>query len=332
MLELLYLSGEDVAALELRPGDVLTAAEQALEAQGRGQVALDPRVQHVPDPSFPGHFNLLRATVWPVGLTGVKVVGDFVRNYERGLPSELALVTLHDPRTGAPVAIVDGTSLTEQRTGAVTALGARHLARPGSRVLGHVGARGTAFWNVSLLDALLDPDEIRVTSRRAESRRAFGDALERALGKPVRVVDTVREAVEGADVVVEATRLPAPEPILRTAWLEACTLLVPYGTMSALELDVLDRADKVVVDDWAQCARDDGFGALRPHVRAGLLTEETLHAELAQIVVGARPGRERDDERIVFWHRGLATTDVTLAALLYRRALERGVGTRLRYR
>jgi len=332
VLELLYLSGEDVAALELRPGDVLTAAEQALEAQGRGQVALDPRVQHVPDPSFPGHFNLLRATVWPVGLTGVKVVGDFVRNYERGLPSELALVTLHDPRTGAPVAIVDGTSLTEQRTGAVTALGARHLARPGSRVLGHVGARGTAFWNVSLLDALLDPDEIRVTSRRAESRRAFGDALERALGKPVRVVDTVREAVEGADVVVEATRLPAPEPILRTAWLEACTLLVPYGTMSALELDVLDRADKVVVDDWAQCARDDGFGALRPHVRAGLLTEETLHAELAQIVVGARPGRERDDERIVFWHRGLATTDVTLAALLYRRALERGVGTRLRYR
>ncbi|HZO49969.1 MAG TPA: ornithine cyclodeaminase family protein, partial [Gaiellaceae bacterium] len=329
MLELLFLSGEDVAALALGPDDVLAAAEQALEAQGRGQVALDPRVQHVPDPSFPGHFNLLRATVWPVGLTGVKVVGDFVPNYERGLPSELALVTLFDPRTGVPVAIVDGTRLTEQRTGAVTALGARHLARPGSRVLAHVGARGTAFWNVTLLDSLLGFDEIRVTSRRPESRQAFGAALERALGKPVRVLGTVRETVEGADVVVEATRLPAPEPILRTAWLDACTLLVPYGTMSALELDVLDGVDKVVVDDWAQCARDDGFGALRPHVRAGLLTAETLHAELAQIVVGARPGRERDDERIVFWHRGLATTDVTLAALIYRRALERGVGTRL---
>lgn len=332
MLELLFLSGEDVAALALGPDDVLAAAEQALEAQGRGQVALDPRAQHVPDPSFPGHFNLLRATVWPVGLTGVKVVGDFVPNYERGLPSELALVTLFDPRTGVPVAIVDGTRLTEQRTGAVTALGARHLARPGSRVLAHVGARGTAFWNVTLLDSLLGFDEIRVTSRRLESRQAFGAALERALGKPVRVLGTVREAVEGADVVVEATRLPAPEPILRTAWLDACTLLVPYGTMSALELDVLDGVDKVVVDDWAQCARDDGFGALRPHVRAGLLTAETLHAELAQIVVGARPGRERDDERIVFWHRGLATTDVTLAALIYRRALERGVGTRLGYR
>jgi alanine dehydrogenase len=107
---------------------------------------------------------------------------------------------------------------------------------------------------------------------------------------------------------------------------------VPYGTKSALELDVLDGMDKVVVDDWAQCRRDDEFGALRPHVRAGLLREETLHAELAEIVAGRKPGRERDDERILFWHRGLGTTDVAVADLLYRRALERGVGTTLDYR
>jgi alanine dehydrogenase len=331
-LELLFLSRADIERLEVTPQDVVDAVEQALEAQGRGQTTLDPRVQHVPDAGFPGHFNVLRATVWPAELTGVKVVGDFVQNYEHGLPSELALVLLFDPRTGVPRAILDGTTLTEQRTGGLTAVGARHLARPGSAVLGHVGARGTAFWNVTLLDALFDFEEIRVTSRREESRRAFGALLERALGKPIRVVGSVREAVEGADIVVEATRLVAPEPILRTAWLEACTLLVPYGTMSALELDVLDGADKVVVDDWGQCARDDGFGALRPHVRAGRLSESTLHAELAQIVVGERPGRERDDERIVFWHRGLATTDVTLAATIYQRAIAAGIGTALPYR
>jgi ornithine cyclodeaminase len=146
------------------------------------------------------------------------------------------------------------------------------------------------------------------------------------------VTDTIEEAVRGADVVVEATRLVEPEPILRTAWLEACSLLIPYGTKSALELDVLDAFPKVVVDDWKQCSRDDAFGALRPHVRAGLLTEQTLHAELGQIVAGVRPGRERDDERILFWHRGLATTDVALADLLVRRAEAAGIGTRLRYR
>jgi ornithine cyclodeaminase len=331
-LEILFLSGADIEKLEVPDEDVLAAAETVVRAQGEGQVALDPRVQHVPDPAYPGHFNVLRATVWPLNVTGVKVVGDYVENYRAGLPSELALVTLYDPRTGVPLAIVDGTEITERRTGALTALGARHLARPGSRVLGHLGARGTAFSNVTMLDHLFDFAEIRVTSKRPESREQFARELEEALGKPVRAVATIEEAVVGADIVVEATRLPEPEPLLETAWLDACTLLVPYGTMSILELGLLERIDKVVVDDWAQCQRDDGFGALRPHVRAGLLTEETLHGELADVVVGRKPGRERDDERILFWHRGLATTDVALAHLLVERAKERGLGTRLRYR
>ena len=331
-LEILFLSGADVERLGLAAAAVLNAVEDAVRAQGEGDVVLDERVQHVPDPSFPGHFNVLRATVWPLETTGVKVVGDFVDNYTRGLPSELALVTLYDPRTGVPYAIVDGTEITERRTGALTALGARELARRGSKVLAHIGARGTAFSNVELLDRLFDFDEIRVTSRRRESREGFRTRLEAALGKPVHVADTVEEAVIGADIVVEATRLPEPEPILRTRWLGSCSLLIPYGTKSALELDVLDGMDKVVVDDWAQCRRDDDFGALRPHVRAGLLTEESLHAELGQILTGAKPGREQDDERILFWHRGLGTTDVALAHMLWRRALEQGVGTRVRYR
>jgi len=319
-------------ALALSDADVLTAVEAAVRAQGEGAVTLDPRVHHVPDPSYPGHFNLLRATVWPLGVAGVKVVGDYVENHTRGLPSELALVTLYDPRTGVPVAIVDGTEITERRTGALTALGARELARPGSRVLAHLGARGTAFANVTMLDALFDFDEIRVTSRREASRRAFGERLEAALGKPMRVTETIEQAVTGAEIVVEATRLERPEPVLRTEWLAACSLLIPYGTMSTLELDVLDAFDKVVVDDWGQCGNDDAFGALRPQVRAGRLTAETLHAELGQIVAGLVPGRESDGERIVFWHRGLATTDVAVAWRAVEKARAEGIGTTLRYR
>lgn len=331
-LDLLFVSGDDLEALALSDADILDAVEAAVRAQGEHLVTLDPRVHHVPDPSFPGHFNLLRATVWPLGVTGVKVVGDFVGNHTGGLPSELALVTLYDPRTGMPVAIVDATEITERRTGALTALGARELARPGSRTLAHVGARGTAFANVTMLDGLFDFDEIRVTSKRPSSREAFGARLEEALGKPVRVTATIEEAVSGADIVVEATRLERPEPLLRTSWLEACSLLIPYGTMSILELDVLDGFDKVVVDDWGQCGRDDPFGALRPHVRAGLLSEQTLHAELADVVARTKPGREDDDERILFWHRGLATTDVAVAHLAVERARAHGIGTTVRYR
>ena len=146
-LEILFLSGEDIEELAVPLEDVLEAVEAVVRAQGEGKVTLDPRVQHVPDPAYPGHFNVLRATVWPLDVSGVKVVGDYVENYRVGLPSELALVTLYDPRTGTPLAIVDATEITERRTGALTALGARELARRDSKVLGHIGARGTAFSN-----------------------------------------------------------------------------------------------------------------------------------------------------------------------------------------
>jgi alanine dehydrogenase len=264
-------------------------------------------------------------------VSGVKVVGDFVDNYRRGLPSELALITLFDPETGIPLAIVDGTLITEARTGALTALGARHLARRDSKVLGHVGARGTAWWNVVFLDDLFDFDEIRVTSRRPESREDFAQRLEAELGKPVRAVATVRECLEGADIMVEATRLTEPTVLLETAWVRPGCFVVPYGTVSAVDIDLLDAMDKVVVDDWGQ-AHAGPFGALRRHVDTGRLTADTLHGELGDVVAGRVPGRESDDERILFWHRGLATTDLAVAHLLLQRAQEADVGTLVDYR
>src|SRR6185436_11812449 len=98
----------------------------------------------------------------------------------------------------------------------VTALGARHLAKKSSRVLAHIGARGTAYWNVRLLDHLFDFEEIRVHSLRPESRVEFAARLTRDLGKPVTAMDDWESTVRGADIVVEASRLPAPAPLLRT--------------------------------------------------------------------------------------------------------------------
>ena len=164
-------------------------------------------------------------------------------------------------------------------------------------MLGHIGARGTAYWNVRLLAHLFELDEIRVHSRRPESREAFAAQLERDLGRPVRVCDDWESVVRGADIVVEAARLEQPEPMLRTEWIEPGALVVPYGTMSAVELSLTDIMDKLVVDDWGQC-RSGPFGSLRAHVEAGRLSEETLHAELGEIVAGRKPGREsagRDD-------------------------------------
>src|SRR5207244_2889150 len=181
------------------------------------------RMHLAPDASFNGHFNVLRGYIAPMTLAGVKIVGDFVDNWQQGLPSEMGLLNLFDPRTGRPVAIIDAAGLTDMRTGAVTPI----------------------------------------------------------------------------------------EPMLKPAWLKRGSLVVPYGTMSAVELSLTDIMDKIIVDDWGQC-RAGQFGSLRAHVNAGKLTEATLHAELGKIVAGGKPGREHDSETILLWHRGLPTSDIAL--------------------
>ena len=325
-----YLSGPDIDRLAMTDQEILDAVEAGLRAQGQGQTVIEPRVHLEPDPDFRGHFNVLRGYVAPLDYAGVKIVGDYVDNYKQGLPSEMALLNLFDPRTGMPRALVDATAITEMRTGAVTALGAKYLGRKGSKVLGHIGARGTAYWNVRLLDRVFGFDEIRVHSRRRESREPFAARLSEDLGKEVRTVETWQECLEGADIQVEASRLPAPEPLFKTDWVKPGNLVVPYGTMSAVELSLTDVMDKMVVDDWGQC-KGGKLGSLRAHVEAGKLSAATLHAELCQIVTGEKPGRESDGETILFWHRGLSLSDIALGAAMLGKARAMGIGQELRY-
>lgn len=330
-IDVTYLNGPDVAALALTDAEILAAVEESLRAQGLGETVIEPRVHLVPESSDKGHFNVLRGYVKPLGVAGVKVVGDFVDNYKQGLPSELAILNLFDPETGVPRAIIDASAITDMRTGAMTAIGAKYLARKDCKVLGHIGARGTAYWNVRLLDHLFDFDEIRVHSRRPESRDAFGARLEKDLGKPVRVTDNWRDCLEGADIMVEASRLPEPAPHFLTEWVKPGAFVVPYGTMSAVEFSLTDIMDKIVVDDWGQCGPGRPYGALRRHVDEGKLTPETLHAELGQVVAGLRPGRESDGETNLFWHRGLSTSDIALGWALMDKAARQGVGQQLRF-
>lgn len=330
-IDLTYLNGPDVAALSLSNDEILAAVESALKAQGLGQTVIEPRMHLVPESSDKGHFNVLRGVVKPLGYAGVKVVGDFVDNYQRGLPSEMALLNLFDPETGMPKAILDATGITDMRTGALTAIGGKYLARKNSKVLGHIGARGTAYWNVRLLDHLFDFEEIRVHSRRPESRQGFAERLSQDLGKKVVATDDWESCLKDADIIVEASRLPRPQPMLKTSWIKKGAFVVPYGTMSAVELSLTDIMDKMVVDDWGQCRKGLPFGALRAHVDSDRLTEQNLYAELGQIVAGLKPGRESESETNLLWHRGLSLSDIALGAAMLEKAKRMGIGQQLRF-
>jgi alanine dehydrogenase len=326
-----YLNGENISELAMTNDEIIAAVETGLRAQGNGETIVEPRVHLVPESSDKGHFNILRGYVKPLGYAGFKVVGDFVDNYKRGLPSEMAVLSLFDPETGMPKALLDATAITDMRTGAMTAIGAKYLAKKDNKILGHIGARGTAYWNVRLLTHLYDFDEIRVHSRRPESRDAFGERLTNDLGKPVKVVDNWEDCLKDADILVEASRLPEPTPLFQTDWVKKGAFVVPYGTMSAVELSLTDVMDKVVVDDWGQCKPGMPFGSLRRHVDEGKVTEENLHAELGQIVAGLKVGRESDEETNLFWHRGLSTSDIALGAAMLDKAKRIGIGSTLKF-
>ena len=331
-MEILYLNSKDIEEINLTNDEIINAVEDSLKAQGEGKTSIEPRVHIHPNPEYHGHFNVLRGYIEPKHAVGVKIVGDYVFNYEKNLPSEMSLLNLFDPETGAPYAVIDATAITTMRTGAITAVGAKNLAKKKNKILGHLGCRGTAFWNVVLLDHLYDFEEIRINSRRRESMESFAKSLEARLHKKITITENSRECLEGADIMVEATRLMEPMPLLKTEWIRPGNFVVPYGTICANEITLTDVMDKIVVDDWGQCREGGRLGSLSPHVRAGKLTGETLYAELGDIVAERKAGRESDEEKILFWHRGLSINDIALGQLYYEKALASNIGTKLFYR
>lgn len=325
-----YLNGQDIEQLAMTNDEILDAVEDALLAAGNNQTVIEPRMHLVPDAKYNGHFNVLRGYVAPLKMAGVKIVGDYVDNYKKGLPSEMAMLNLFDPTNGMPIAIIDATAITDMRTGAMSALGGKYFGPKKPTSMGNIGARGSSYWNVRLLDHLFNFDQIHIHSRRPESRNPFAEKLSRDLGKEVVATDNWQDCLDQADIMVEASRLPEPTPLFKTAWVKPGALVVPYGTMSSLEIDHTDIMDKIFVDDRGQM-NSGPFGALRAHINAGKVSTETVDGEIGEVIAGKIPGRQTDDETILFWHRGLSTSDIALGAAMLRKADKLNIGQTLKY-
>jgi alanine dehydrogenase len=326
-VEFTFLDHAEVMSLIPDFTEVMRVVEEGLLAHGRKDVVLPPKTHIMLDDRYKGHFNVLTGYVGPIDTAGVKVIGDYVDNIDRDLPSEIAMLTLYDPRTGIPRCVMDATNLTWLRTGAVTGIGARYLARRDSRVLAHVGARGTAFANITAIAGVCPINEVRINSSRPETREALAQRVRNELDIKAVALSSVEETVAHADIIVEATRLERPQTLIREGMMKKGSLLVTYGWVMAVDPELPRRADKFVVDDWQQCCEG---GTFYPLIRDGVLGRAHLHAEIGEIVNGIFAGRESDDERIVFWHRGFAISDIVLGNYLLERANARKLGHRLK--
>lgn len=212
------------------------------------------------------------------------------------------------------------------RTGAVTAVGAKYLAKQKPRVLGHTGVRGTAWYNVAMLDLLFDFEEICVASKRPESRERFAGEMSERLNKRIIVTETTEEAVREADIIIDASRLLEHEVLVKDEWVKPGALIQPYGAVLSVAPTLPFTVDKMFVDDWNQCQKSQ-YGQFAGLIQAGELRDEHISGEIGEVVAGLKPGRESEQERILFWHKGFAVSDIVLGNLVYQKAVKQGVGT-----
>jgi ornithine cyclodeaminase/alanine dehydrogenase-like protein (mu-crystallin family) len=317
----LYLSQADVVAAGLGMREIIGLVEETFRLKGLGQVDCPPKTALHPSPG--SFFHAMPACVPAHGAVGVKWIGYYPGNTAtHGVPDSAGILILNSLETGQPDCIMDGIWLSYTRTAAVTAVAARHLARPDARVLGLIGAGGLARTHLRALREVLPRlDRVLVYARREASRRGYCEEMAPEFPGALVPVGSAREAVAEADLIVSSTTKPEA-PFLRAAWVKPGTLVAPLEGIAAWETAVLTAADKFLVDETRQ-----GLLMIRARRPDAIIPEP--YAELGDVLAGRKPGRQTPDERIVSINTGYAATDVTVGRAVYLRALDKGLGTRL---
>jgi len=315
-----------IALLDL--DDCIAGVENAfrLHAQAR---TLPPGVLGVP--ASDGGFHIKAA-----GIRGdrtwfaVKCNGNFRLNASRfGMPAIQGLIILCDGDNGSPLAVLDSMEITILRTGAATAVAAKSLCRDDVRTAticgcgnqGRVQLRSIA--RVRRLKRVLAFDSDRTRAQR------FADEMGRECGLEIEAVTDLSAAVRRSDICVTCT--PATSYFLRSEDVRPGTFVAAVGADSEIKQEVDPRLfarAKVVVDDIEQCAT---IGDLHHALAGGIVTRATVHADLAELVAGRKPGRMTPDEVTLFDSTGVALADVAAAVVVYQRAMERGIGSSLEF-
>jgi ornithine cyclodeaminase/alanine dehydrogenase len=253
---------------------------------------------------------------------GLKWVSGFPDNPRKGLPYISGLLILNDPDTGFPFAVMDCTWITAKRTGAATAVAAKHLARSDSATVGIVACGVQGRSNLEALSCLFPLTRVKAYDLHPEIAVRFADEMGEKLGLPIDPVVDVRQAVQELDIVVTSGPiLRDPQPAIEAGWLAPGSFACPLDFDSYWQGGALREVDKLATDDADQMSYYRGEGYFRN-------TPEP-YADLGEIVAGAKPGRESDEERTISINLGLALDDMATAILIYRSARERGIGREL---
>jgi alanine dehydrogenase len=257
-------------------------------------------------------------------ICGLKWVNVHPENPQRGLPTVMAKIILNDPETALEIADMDGTYITNYRTGAAGGLAARYLSRPEAETLGVIGAGVQARMQVAAVMKVRPISRITIYNRTLGNAQALGEELASRFNVKVSVAATPREAVTEKDIIVTTTA--SSTPLVEAAWISPGTHINAMGADAAgkqeLDAGVLLRA-KIFVDDWAQASHS---GEINVPLAQGLVPPENLCASLGEVVAGKKPGREQANDITLFDSTGLVIQDLVLGMAVYQLVRERGLG------
>jgi ornithine cyclodeaminase/alanine dehydrogenase-like protein (mu-crystallin family) len=330
-LEVLFLGQREVLSV-LNMKQMISEIEKVFEGHGKGSVVLPNPIKSLLalEPTINGHFVAMPAylDLEHGAAAGVKWISTFPDNPKRhGLSTSSAIVILNDPRTGIPVCLMEASFITAYRTGAATAVGALHLANKDSHVLGIIGASFQGRYQLLALAEMFDLKECKVYDIDQNAAAAYKSEMMRQLPSiKVHICKSYEEAVQESDIVVIATASLTLSPFFEGRWCKKGMLLISITAKSELKPEVLDKADKIVVDTIDGCMHQ---GALYPHFKSGRLKERDIYCEIGQIVVGEKKGRETEDEIILYVPMGVGTEDIAVAKKIYEIAKQKGWGTML---
>jgi ornithine cyclodeaminase/alanine dehydrogenase len=316
--KILYLSRADVEAVGVTMAEIIAALEVAFREHGLGHVEMPPKpgVHSRPDAfihAMPAYIPALRAI-------GMKWVSGYPANQARGLPYITGLLILNDDDTGMPLAVMDCTWITGMRTGAASAVAAKYLARPESETVGILGCGVQGRTNLEALKTVFPVNRVLAYDTTPGSAERFAAEMQARFDLDVTVVSDPREAVTGCDMVVTAGPiLHTPHATIKAGWLDAGAFASLVDFDSYWDGPAMREVDKFCTDDIPQLEyyRSVGYFQGIPPVYAGL----------GELVTGRKPGRQSPGERTIACNLGLALDDMATAPIIYRRAVERGMGT-----
>ncbi len=316
----LYLSRQDVEQIALPMKQIIEALEAMFVEKGAGRTEMPPKPGI--HPRTDAFIHAMPAYIPSLEAAGMKWVSGFPQNQRAGLPYIHGLMILSDPETGIPRAVMDCTWITAMRTGAATAVAAKHLARPDSSRVGILACGVQGRSNLEALACLFDVTTVRAYDIDGSVAERFAAELGQRAGIEIETVAEPEQAVREMDIVVTSGPiLKHPTPTIEAGWLAPGAFASPVDFDSYWTAEALSEIDKLATDDSRQMGyyRQEGYFQKTPDP----------YADLGELAAGKKPGRESPDERTMSINLGLALEDMATAIRIYERAVERGIGTEL---